>query len=726
VVAVERDMTGRLAHRVPCTIHTIQRRALAAGAAFAAGLMLTGCTGGKTPEQPAFHDTAVSPGTFQLVAYTSCDDALTKLKQAAKEYVGPYGFGGDVAVGAEGGAARDLAAPGAAAAPVPAAGRALADKKAAESVTGATDSGSGFSGTNTHEVGVDEPDLVKTDGRRIVTLSQGVLHVVDPATRKVTGRLSLASAQDTVRWASADLLLSGDHALILINETARFGMAKVPDAPQSADSSPSGDQITGPRLLLVDLTGAPRLLSSYTIDGGLVDARQVGATVRVVIRSAPRLVFPYRPNGNDTARTTANKAIIDKAGADEWLPRYTVTSNGHTQTGRISCDAVNRPASYTGTSMLTVLSFDLGASALSDGTPVTVVADGDTVYSNGPSLYVATDRRYLVKPLPNVKPGGAAARPSATDQTTDIYKFDTSQPGRPRYVAAGTVNGWLINQYALSEWDGHLRVATTTDATGQVVPGGQRPDTATSAPSQSTVYVLGQDGKSLKQTGKVGGLGKGERIYAVRFVGPAGYVVTFRQTDPLYTMDLRNPAAPKVTGELKITGYSAYLHPAGDGRLIGIGQEASTEGRAQGTQVSLFDVSDPNRPTRLAQHHVAYGRSEAEFDPHAFLYWPADHLLVVPLTTYQAQPLAAASPPAGGDKPSSGTSEPASGALVLKVSDGGLTELGMISQAASTADVSGVIRRSLVVNGVLWTVSDAGLQANSLSTLDKIGWLALR
>src|SRR5262249_36601897 len=144
--------------------------------------------------------------------------------------------------------------------------------------------------------------------------------------------------------------------------------------------------------------------------------------------------------------------------------------------------------------------------------------------------------------------------------------------------------------------------------------------------AQSSVYVLHQQGGTLGQMGHVDGLGTGERIYAVRFVGPVGYVVTFRQTDPLYTVDLRDPAHPKVIGELKINGYSAYLHPVGDNRLIGIGQEADANGRVQGTQLSLFDVSDPAQPKRLAQYHVQFGHSEAEFDPHAFLYWPADKL----------------------------------------------------------------------------------------------------
>src|SRR6201999_1132705 len=125
-----------------------------------------------------------------------------------------------------------------------------------------------------------------------------------------------------------------------------------------------------------------------------------------------------------------------------------------------------------------------------------------------------------------------------------------------RYAGGGKVPGRLINQYALSEWAGHLRVATTTG--GQVWADQQ-------VRSSSAVHVLRVD--DLQEVGKVGGLGKGEQIYSVRFAGPIGYVVTFRQTDPLYTVDLSRPEAPKVLGELKITGYSAYLHPVDNGRL---------------------------------------------------------------------------------------------------------------------------------------------------------------
>ncbi|HZN76568.1 MAG TPA: beta-propeller domain-containing protein [Micromonosporaceae bacterium] len=659
------------------------------GVVLAAGLALSaGCTADSA--QSGFRDAAVPLGSFQLVAFTSCDDALGKLKQAAKEYIGPYGFGsGGRAVDLGGGFARDGAVPPAAAAE---GGKSNAEPGPS---TGGVPN---YSGTNTHEAGVDEPDLVKTDGRRIVTVSGGVLRVIDASAKQVTGSLDLRQDRnDPLIWSGADLLLAGDRALVLIN-----GGYFVQRPGVIIDDGPVADpaQFAGPRLLLVDLAGSPRVIGSYTVDGNLVDARQVGATVRVVVRSFPRVQFPYNDKLTDAQRLAANKAIIDKAGPDEWLPRYSTTTGGRTSTGRVDCRAVSRPAVYSGTSMVTVLSFDLGRDSLGTGEPVTIVADGNTVYSNGPSLYIANDQQWrVVMFAPDVR-GGGGAQQGMPEERTELYKFDTSGSGRPRYVASGTVPGYLINQYAMSEWDGHLRVATTTgQAWGR------------DAKSSSAVYVLNQHGRALQEVGKVTGLGKGERIYAVRFTGPVGYVVTFRQTDPLYTVDLSDPAHPRTTGELKITGYSAYLHPVSGNRLIGIGQEANQQGRVQGTQVSLFDVSDLTKPSRIAQFHAKFGHSEAEFDPHAFLYWPASGMLVVPLNVYE---------PAKG---------PQGGALVLQVSDGGITEVGFITHPeVGTQQVSkfpGQIRRSLVIDDVLWTVSDAGLEAASIRGLGTLAWVPL-
>lgn len=670
-----------------------------AGALLVTGLALTaGCTADRdttADRGTGFRDRAVPAGTFQLVAFDSCRDALGKLREAARRYVGPYGFGHPGGTALDGELRADNAGGMPAAAPeaaLPDAARRAADPAAP---------GEDYSGTNTHEQGVDEPDLVKTDGRRIITVGRGVLRVVDAQSKQVTGRLDLRPDGSDLPWSTVDLLLHGDHVLVLVDGGYRpfpavdFGADGRRPGGERPAGGPAADpeRIVGPRLLLVDLAdGAPMLASSYTVDGQLVDARQTGAVARVVVRSGPRLVFPDPRGRTDAERTEANRAIVERAGAEDWLPRYEVTDGTRTSRGRVDCAAVSRPASYTGTSMTTVLSFDLGRSTLDDGRPVTVVADGQTVYSNGTSLYLANDQRWrAVPPVPE------AGRAPVVEPRTELYKFDLSGADRPRYVAAGAVPGWLVNQYALSEWSGHLRVATTS---GQ--ERGRNPR------SESAVYVLRHSGRRLVETGRVTGLGKGERIYAVRFVGPVGYVVTFRQTDPLYTVDLHDPAAPAVRGELKITGYSAYLHPAGADRLIGIGQEATEQGRVQGTQVSLFDVADLAQPRRIARYHIPYGGSEAEFDPHAFLYWPATGLLVVPLSRYDQA--------VGGQ------------AMVLRVGDGGLTRLGTVEHPGDSApsrEHPGQIRRSLVIGDVLWTVSNAGLKASDATTLRTLAWIEL-
>jgi hypothetical protein len=678
----------------------LQRLAIP-GLAVCLGLgALAGCT---TERTYGYQDKEVPAGTWQLVAYDSCQAAIDGLRAAAKSVVGPYGLwsGGGIAVD---GMAREDAAV------APAAPPAAADAKTGAGA-GQPPQAPSYSGTNTHESGVDEPDLVKTDGRRIITVSGGTLRVFDAATRSPVSFMDLSQGTtegDLLRYTPADLLIAGDHALVLMNQSylaAQGGMI-VDKATGIATQVP--DAVLGPQLFLVDLVGRPRVLSRLTVDGGLVDARQVGSTARVVIRSSPRLEFPYVDRATDEQRTETNKDIIDGTDLATWLPRIEVTTGGQTERTEIGCGNISRPEVYSGTNMLTVLTIDVAGDSLKQTFPTTLVADGDTVYSNGPSLYVASDRRWRFGPVPP----DAEVTKSAEAQT-EVYKFDTSKPDRPIFVAGGAVPGYLINQYSMSEWDGHLRVATTTD--GATV-GMANPDQMPA--SESGVHVLAQRDRSLKEVGSVTGLGKGERIYAVRFTGPIGYVVTFRQTDPLYTVDLGDPTNPVVRGELKIPGYSAYLHPAGPNRLIGIGQDATEQGRVKGTQISLFDVGNLAEPGRLASYTLSGAHSEAEFDPHAFLYWPAESLLVVPLQTSGF-----AVPDASTDTRLAGSMS--QGALVLKVGVSTISEIGYIQhpQNRESGWMPAQIRRSLVIDQTLWTVSDSGLMAHDIRTLTRLAWL---
>jgi hypothetical protein len=644
------------------------RTAVAAAAILAIGAGLTaGCTSGRDDKRSG---EPTDPPAYRLVSFDSCPSALEGLRAAARRNLTAWGtIGGRRDLGV------DDAAPGARAAEPQAASPGGAKAAPPGEDTKA------YSGTNTHEAGVDEPDLVKTDGKRIITVRNGVLRVIDATRKEQVARVAVAGdGTNPVRYgaANSDLLLAGDKVLLI--SKGFYGPEPVYDDMPDAGVKRVAPRQPAPQLVLVDLAGTPRVVSRYTMTGGVIDARQVGSTVRVVMRSMPSIEPPVLRDATAEKYADAMAAKIDKANVEDWLPTFTVDNNGRVSTGRVDCSALSHPAEYSAASLLTVLTFDLSRSELGDGEPVSIAADGETVYSDGPSLYVANDQHWR----------GDSTRAGQTD----IYKFDTSKPGKPAYVAGGAVDGWLLNQYSMSHWNGHLRVATTTGS-GR----GQS--------SESAVYVLKQNGKELGVTGKVGGLGKGERIYSVRFVGGTGYVVTFRQTDPLYTLDLRDPAAPKVTGELKITGYSAYLHPAGDGRLIGVGQEASEQGRTQGTQVSLFDVSDPAAPKRLAQYHVRNAHSEAEADPHAFLYWAPTGLLVLPMNTYK-----------------NGRGVPTAGAVALTVKDSGITELGLIEHENGDERFYGGIRRSLVIDRTLWTVSDAGLLASDLGTAARVKWVA--
>jgi Beta propeller domain len=385
---------------------------------------------------------------------------------------------------------------------------------------------------------------------------------------------------------------------------------------------------------------------------------------------------------SSTPRAYALPAARDRASG--WVPRSRFRSN---VSGRrraraiVSCDAVRRPPTFSGLGMLSILTIDLdkGLWAVdADG----VMADAETVYGSTSHLYVAT-QRWLAPDT------AARALPSTS---TLIHRFDVTDPDRTTYEASGVVDGYLLNQYSLSEYKGDLRVASTSRPTWW--------EGAQAVSSQSYVTVLRRAGTTLAPVGRVAGLGQGQRIYSVRFIGDVGYVVTFRQIDPLYTIGLADPTNPKVRGELELLGYSAYLHPISGDLLLGVGQDATPEGRTKGVQVSLFGVGDPAHPKLLAQHALGTSSSsQVEYDSHAFLYWAPSKLVVLPVQV----------------------SDGFAGALALRVDPSGIAEAGRVAHDQA----SGPITRALVIGGALWTLSDGGVLASALDGFGRLGWLAL-
>jgi uncharacterized secreted protein with C-terminal beta-propeller domain len=525
-----------------------------------------------------------------------------------------------------------------------------------------------FSDTNVQEAGVDEPDLAETDGRTVFAIAGGRVRVVDvtgPAPRPIA-RLAL----DDV--SASGLLLRGDRLLVLGDAVAP-GAGGAVDAPVARLRSVVALPLGRPRTVVaqVDVSdpARPRPLARVAVDGALVAARLTGGTLRAAVSTAPRPI--------ELGRRGALRA-----GAGAWLPRLAsrdLVTGRTVRRAAVGCRAVSRPHSFAGLGMVTVLTLDAaGPLAVVDSDAI--LTDGDLVYASPSAMYVATSRW--------ADPALAAAG-EPPHGTTLIHKLDTTDPASTTYRASGAVRGYLLNQFSMSEHEGYLSAAATEEPAWW---------SGSDEESQSSVAVLAERDGKLVQAGRVDGLGRGERIFAVRFIGARGYVVTFRQTDPLYALDLSDPTRPAVRGALTIPGFSSYLHPVDESTLIGIGQAADGAGRTLGTQVSLFDVSDPSAPRRIAQRALDGDWSEAEADHHAVLWWPATRLLALPVASYEGN----------------------GGAVGLTVSrESGITPIARVRHPGAAP-----VRRTLVVGDALYTLSDAGIMASDLLTLAPRGYAA--
>jgi uncharacterized secreted protein with C-terminal beta-propeller domain len=667
------------------------RRRATVGFALSASLSVVAATLGAGLSAQA----ATKPPSGYRV-FSSCEKFLGYIRPIALEQVGPYGFGGQTIVRRSG---EPLPPPGVATpvAPAPV-------EEAAQSAPGAK--ASDTSTTNTQEVGVDEGDIVETDGRYVYAAVNQQVIITDVTTGKV-----VAAVRTPTNSGPAQLILDGPRLAVTNQVWSNLGgetVISVYDVSNPAN---------------------PVLFNTTHLEGNVLAVRSVDNRVRLVLsttfgqRVQQQFPQPGPINTPEQAKkaTEANKKIVRTAPAGDWLPRrYSVRPDGKRTeiVNALPCNQVGRPADASGLGLTWVATIDLN---VPDPSPTVrgstgVVANAGIVYASPDTLYVATQQ------WSNPQRSNQSQSNSAK-VTTEVHAFDLKARDGGRWLASGRFNGTLLNQFSMSEHDGAFRVATT------------RFDAGFGGTTESGVQILmldRSDNRKLKVVGELWGLGTNERVYSVRFVGTTGYVVTFRQIDPLYVLDLSNRQAPVLRGELKIPGYSSYLHPIGDGLLLGIGQDATEQGRTTGAQLSLFDVNDPANPKRLATAPVG-NNSVAEYDHRAFLWWPASRDVFLPTVSYQPNKYSAGVVVTRvGDRASATMNTRGSlthrdrqpsgpGSTVVPVPVPGEPATPPIARPRPPVVP---ILRTLIVSGEVVTVSEDGLLVSDLAGLADRRWVA--
>ncbi len=455
-------------------------------------------------------------------------------------------------------------------------------------------------GTNVQERGVDETDIIKTDGKYLYVLRSQQLVIAEIAEDGPPVEIGRISFDE---WSDRQEMLIGAGKALVVRQLE--GVTSDASARMVDGVSWRGEQYRAQsELLEIDVSNpaSPRFLRELNLDGNFASARMVDGAVRVVMNFRPAGIWlePWHSgSGGDAERDAraVNEAIIEQSKLAQWHPLFGLEdriSGEFTSGYALACDRTYAPEAESSPvwaqGLSYMLSFNL-VDGLAQRGSVGVMSDHPTVYASIDSLYMAT--------------------PGQDWRDTHIHRFDIGDPLEPSYFGSGTVRGRLLSQWSMSEHDGYLRVATTIQDRW---------------PTVSNVFVLEGvtegDEQSLEQVGLVSELGVTEDIFAVRFAGDVGYVVTFRQVDPLYVLDLSDPTDPRSVGELKIPGFSRYLHPLSGGLLLGIGRDADPNtGWERGLQVSLFDVSDPANPVQLSVLPLgADAQSPVENDHKAFHY----------------------------------------------------------------------------------------------------------
>lgn len=613
--------------------------------------------------------------------------SLNELKTLLTQYQNNYG---DTIMKAAGEDAAPPAAPNEAA---------VSGKDSA--TNGASSDGStDYSATNVQVEGVDEGDIVKTDGHYIYQVNGTRIVIVEayPAQnmKMVSEIVGYGEKLEPIE------IYVDDNRLVVIGRVQQEIGNPVPmtDTDKAGVAVDQKAIMPGKpgilpyyyrnetRVLVFDITdkSKPQMIRSFDVEGDLIASRKIGNTVYTITNKymyygyAESDITPkYRDGGTEYKSIAYDKIAYSP---DFIEPNYLIVSG-------INVNDTQKPAE---------ISTYLGA--------------GQTVYASVNNLYIATQRSLPVTIQKD--DGKGIVSEIYYTENTDIMKFALTD-GKAVLLAKGNVPGRVLNQFSMDEFENTFRIATTVGWA----------DRSQGIQSGNHLYVLDD---MMNPKGKIENLAPGEQIYSVRFLGKRAYMVTFKTVDPLFVIDLADPAAPKVLGELKIPGYSTYLHPYDENHILGFGKDAveletqwdpgTKWAYYQGLKVALFDVTDVANP--VMQYSIKLGdrgtNSEVLYNHRALLFSKEKELLAFPVDLMEVKQNST-----GVKDPLAYGEQTFQGLYIYQINkDTGFTFKGRITHTTPT-DIYNYdkrVSRGIYIGNTLYTLSNQTLMANDLTSLE--------
>ena len=586
-----------------------------------------------------------------------------------------------------------------------------------------------FSGTNNQETGVDEADISKTDGYYIYTLNGQRLEILGiPEFGELT-HVGTASIE-----GSPSQILVGNEKAVVFSTVYPYGLPaddalRVATAQDEKAGFWRSSSLTKVTVLDLADRAAPTVAREIYIEGSYQTARMVSPSVRMVSYAYMEIPgLQYWPILDETyyqldpssseARAALQRAVLATIDANEALIADTTLADLIPQIyerrgegivihpfADADCAHFQSATDALSHGVTSIISLDLLGE--------TFAFDADHIISNWPTVYASTRTLLIAEPSQDF---WWYWDNSAGDEQTNIHRFDIQQAGTTTYTGSGRVAGTVTDQFSLSEDNAIVRVAATTGQWNRW----WLPDPE---PSVTHVYILEGDG-GLEQVGEVGGIAPEERLWSARFVGDRAYLVTFRNIDPLWVVDLSDKSAPRIIGELEVPGVSTYLHPLDSDHLltIGFGGDDDTGLDWGRVQVSLFDLSDPTQPVlqdKLALAPTPTGDgwsnawSEATYEHKAFSYWEPLGLLAIPLSSWRYS----------GDGFAFSYEYSTRLQLITVDRDAGLSAYGEIDHSSFFNDKASCwwnwrdIRRSYFMGNYVYALSDRAVTAHDLDTM---------